>query len=51
MLRYDTSGLKTRVKENIPKTLVAEVNRQKSYYKAKNKENFNSYAAAYKNYA
>lgn len=49
MLIYDTSGLKPRVKENNPKTLVAEVNRQKSYAKATNKENFNPYAAAYKN--
>jgi len=49
MLIYDTSGLKPRVKENNPKTLVNEVNRQKSYAKATNKENFNPYAAAYKN--
>ncbi|PWL52448.1 MAG: hypothetical protein DBY38_10980 [Clostridium cadaveris] len=49
MLIYDTSGLKPRVKENNPKTLVSEVNRQKSYAKATNKENFNPYAAAYKN--
>lgn len=49
ILIYDTSGLKPRVKENNPKTLVAEVNRQKSYAKAANKENFNPYAAAYKN--
>ncbi|MBC2582581.1 transposase [Clostridium sp. DJ247] len=49
MLIYDTSGLKPRVKENNPKTLVSEVNRQKSYAKAINKENFNPYAAAYKN--
>ncbi len=49
ILIYDTSGLKPRVKENNPKTLVAEVNRQKSYAKATNKENFNPYAAAYKN--
>lgn len=49
MLIYDTSGLKPRVKENNPKTLVAEVKRQKSYAKATNKENFNPYAAAYKN--
>ena len=49
MLIYDTSGLKPRVKENNPKTLVAEINRQKSYAKATNKENFNPYAAAYKN--
>lgn len=49
MLIYDTSGLKPRVKENNPKTLVSEINRQKSYAKATNKENFNPYAAAYKN--
>ncbi|UZW14823.1 transposase [Clostridium pasteurianum] len=49
MLIYDTSGLKPKVKENNPKTLVAEINRQKSYAKATNKENFNPYAAAYKN--
>ncbi len=49
MLIYDTSRLKPRVKENNPKTLVAEVNRQKSYAKATNKENLNPYAAAYNN--
>jgi len=49
MLIYDTSGLKPRVKENNPKTLASEVNRQKSYAKATKKENFNPYAAAYKN--
>lgn len=49
MLIYDTSGLKPRVKENNPKALVSEVNRQKSYAKATNKKNFNAYAAAYKN--
>lgn len=49
MLIYDTSGLKPRVKENNPKTLVAEVNKQKLYAKISNKENFNPYAAAYKN--
>lgn len=49
MLIYDTSGLKPRVKENNPKTLVAEINRQKSYAKATNKKDFNPYAAAYKN--
>ncbi|AWI04373.1 transposase [Clostridium drakei] len=48
-LIYDTSGLKPKVKENNPKTLVSEVNRQKSYAKATNKQNFNPYAAAYKN--
>ncbi|OAA90789.1 transposase [Clostridium ljungdahlii] len=48
-LIYDTSGLKPRVKENNHKTLVAEVNRQKSYAKATNKKNFNPYAAAYEN--
>ena len=49
MLIYDTSGLKPRVKENNPKTLVSEINKQKAYAKATNKENFNPYAAAYKN--
>src|SRR3712207_2616864 len=49
MIIYDTSGLKPRVKENNPKTLVAEINRQKSYAKATKKEIFNPYAAAYKN--
>lgn len=48
-LIYDTSGLKPRVKENNPKTLVSEINRQKSYAKATNKKDFNPYAAAYKN--
>lgn len=49
MLVYDTSGLKPKVKENNPKTLVSEVNKQKSYAKATNKKNYNAYAAAYKN--
>ena len=35
-LIYDTSGLKPRVKENNPKTLVSEVNRMKSYAKVLN---------------
>ena len=48
-LIYDTSGLKPRVKENNPKTLVSEVNRMKSYAKATNRKQFNSYAAAYRN--
>ena len=39
MLIYDTSGLKPKVKENNPKTLVSEMNKQ----------NYNAYAAAYKN--
>lgn len=49
MLVYDTSGLKPRVKENNPKTLVTEINKQKAYAKVTNKQNFNPYAAAYKN--
>lgn len=49
MLIYDTSGLKPKVKENNPKTLVSEINKQKSYAKATNKQNYNAYAAAYKN--
>ena len=48
-LIYDTSGLKPRVKENNPKTLVSEVNRMKSYAKVINNKQFNPYAAAYKN--
>jgi hypothetical protein len=48
-LIYDTSGLKPRVKENNPKTLVSEVNRMKSYAKVLNNKDFNPYAAAYKN--
>ncbi len=48
-LIYDTSGLKPRVKENNPKTLVSEVNRMKSFAKAINSKDFNPYAAAYKN--
>ena len=40
MLIYDTSGLKPKVKENNPNTLVSEINKQKSY---------NVYAAVYKN--
>lgn len=49
MLIYDTSGLKPKVKENNPKTLVSEINKQKSYAKATNKKDYNAYAAAYKN--
>lgn len=49
MLIYDTSGLKPKVKENNPKTLVSEINKQKAYGKIINNENFNPYAAAYKN--
>ena len=49
MLIYDTSGLKPRVKENNPKTLVSEVNRMKAYAKAIGNNQFNPYAAAYKN--
>lgn len=49
MLIYDTSGLKPRVKENNPKTLASEVNRQKSYAKATKNNKYNPYAAAYKN--
>ena len=49
MLIYDTSGLKPKVKENNPKTLVSEINKQKSYAKATNKKKHNAYAAAYKN--
>lgn len=49
MLVYDTSGLKPRVKENNPKTLVGEINKQKAYAKATNNKNHNPYAAAYKN--
>lgn len=49
MLVYDTSGLKPKVRENNPKTLVSEINKQKAYAKANNKKNYNVYAAAYKN--
>ena len=49
MLIYDTSGLKPKVKENNPNTLVSEINKQKSYAKATNKEDYNVYAAVYKN--
>lgn len=49
MLIYDTSGLKPKVKENNPNTLVSEINKQKSYAKATNKEDYNAYAATYKN--
>ncbi|WP_010299464.1 transposase [Clostridium senegalense] len=38
MLIYDTSGLKTRVKENNPKTLTTEIKKQKVYAKATNKK-------------
>jgi hypothetical protein len=49
MLIYDTSGLKPNVKENNPKTLASEINKQKNYAKVAKDENFNPYAAAYKN--
>ncbi|MGI5998581.1 MAG: DDE transposase, partial [Lutispora sp.] len=49
MLIYDTSGLKPKVKENNPKTLVSEINKQKAFAKTINNDNFNPYAAAYKN--
>jgi hypothetical protein len=49
MLIFDTSGLEPRVKENNPKTLVAEINKQKAYAKATNNENYNPYAASYMN--
>lgn len=38
MLVYDTSRLKQKVKENNPKPLVSEVNKQKSYVKATDKK-------------
>jgi len=44
-LIYDTSGLKPKVKENNPKTLVSEINKQKAI----DNKDFNPYAAAYKN--
>ena len=50
---YDTTGLKPKVKENNPKTVESEVRRQsnyKKYLESKGQgENFNPYAAAYKN--
>ena len=49
MFIYDTSGLKPKVKENNPKTLVSEINKQKAFAKTINNDNFNPYAAAYKN--
>ena len=49
MLIYDTSGLKPKVKENNPKTLVSEINKQKAFAKVINNKDFNPYAAAYKN--
>ena len=48
-LIYDASGLKPRVKENNPKTIVSEVNRIKSYANDTNNKQFNPYDAAYKN--
>lgn len=48
-LIYDTSGLKPRVKENNPKTLASEINKQKAYAKINKNKKFNPYAAAYKN--
>lgn len=44
MLIYDTLGLKPKVKDNNPKTLVSEINKQKSYAEATNKQNYNAYA-------
>lgn len=38
MLIYNTSGLKPKVKENNPRTLVSEINKQKSYAKVINKK-------------
>lgn len=49
MLIYDTSGLKPKVKENNPKTLVSEINKQKAFAKTINSKTFNPYAAAYSN--
>ena len=48
-LIYDTSGLKPKVKENNPKTLVSEINKMKTFAKVINNKDFNPYAAAYKN--
>lgn len=48
MLVYDTSGLKPKVKENNPKTLVSAINKQKLYAKTTNNKNHNPYATAYK---
>lgn len=48
-LIYDTSGLKPKVKENNPKTLVSEINKQKAFAKVIDNKDFNPYAAAYKN--
>lgn len=49
MLVYDTSGLKPKVKENNPKTLVSEINKQKAFAKIIGNKDFNPYAVAYKN--
>lgn len=49
MLIYDTSGLKPKVKENNPKTLVSEINKQKAFAKVIDNKEFNPYAVAYKN--
>jgi len=49
LLIYDTSGAKPAVKENNPKTLVSEINKQKSFARICNNPDFNPYAAAYKN--
>jgi len=50
---YDTTGLKPKVKENNPKTVETEIKRQcnfKKYLESKGTgEDFNPYAAAYKN--
>jgi hypothetical protein len=48
-LIYDTSGLKPKVKENNPKTLVSEINKMKTFAKIVNNKDFNPYAAAYNN--
>jgi len=50
---YDTTGLEPKVKENNPKFVESEVKRQSSYKKYLESQgkgqNFNAYAAAYKN--
>lgn len=49
MLIYDTSGLKPKVKENNPKTLVGQIKKQKAYVKAIGNKDLNPYSLAYKN--
>jgi lantibiotic modifying enzyme len=49
LTNHISADLKLNLKRIIPKTLVSEINKQKFYAKATNKQNYNAYAASYKN--